>query len=122
MPGIASNYHEGGRSEYLAQYVFSAFGTSLPVLRQEDHGIDLYCTLTERKGPMAWPYAHYSVQVKSTADPWHFEGRDVVDWLLDYPAPLLFCIVSKRALSSASTRPLLVSLELWCQNGLPVWT
>src|SRR5215510_4078379 len=65
----APNAREGARSEYLAQYVFSRFGTSLPVLRQEDHGLDLHCTLSERKGRRAWPVAYYSVQVKSTNRP-----------------------------------------------------
>jgi hypothetical protein len=64
---IATGLHEGSRSEYLAQYVFSMFGTSVPVLHQEDHGIDLFCSLTERKGRRSWPVAYYSVQVKSTA-------------------------------------------------------
>jgi hypothetical protein len=75
---IAAGLHEGSRSEYLAQYVFSMFGTSVPVLHQEDHGIDLFCSLTERKGRRAWPVAYYSVQVKSIGDPWLFEGADSV--------------------------------------------
>jgi hypothetical protein len=92
---IAAGFHEGSRSEYLAQYVFSKFGTSVPVPHQEDHGIDLFCCLTERKGQRAWPVAYYSVQVKSTGEPWLFEGADSVQWLLRYPAPLLLCIVDK---------------------------
>ena len=94
---IAAGLHEGSRSEYLAQYVFSMFGTSVPVLHQEDHGIDLFCSLTERKGRRAWPVAYYSVQVKSTGEPWLFDGADSVQWLLRYPAPLLLCIVDKSA-------------------------
>jgi len=30
---IAANFHEAGRSEYLAQYIFTMFGTSVPVPR-----------------------------------------------------------------------------------------
>lgn len=93
---IAANYHEANRSEYLAQYVFSAFGTSLPVLRAEDHGLDLYCTLTERHGQRAWPIAYYSVQIKSTDEPLVFRGKNSIEWLLDYPAPLLLCVVDKK--------------------------
>jgi hypothetical protein len=37
--------HEGSRSEYLAQFVFSSFGTAIPVPHQEDSGLDIYCTL-----------------------------------------------------------------------------
>ena len=81
----------------MAQYVFSSFGTSLPVLRQEDHGIDLHCTLTQRKGRRAWPVAYYSVQVKSTRNPVMYSSSDSVEWLVRYPAPLLLCVVNKRA-------------------------
>ena len=47
---IASNFHEGSRSEILADYLFSGWGTITPVRRQDDHGIDLYGGLAERKG------------------------------------------------------------------------
>ncbi len=95
-PGsYAPNLHEGSRSEYLAQYVFSTFGTSLPVLHQEDYGLDLHCTLSERKGQRAIPIAYYSVQVKSTDEPWRFESADAVRWLVEYPAPMLLCVVDK---------------------------
>jgi hypothetical protein len=89
------NFHEGSRSEYLAQYVFSMFGSSAPVLHQEDYGIDLYCTLTERKGQRAWPVAYYSVQVKSNTDPWEFGQSESVQWVVEYPAALLLCVIDK---------------------------
>jgi len=92
----APNAREGARSEYLAQYVFSRFGTSLPVLRQEDHGLDLHCTLSERKGRRAWPVAYYSVQVKSTNRPVVFSSRESVEWLVGYPAAFLLCVVDKK--------------------------
>jgi hypothetical protein len=92
----APNAREGARSEYLAQYVFSRFGTSLPVLRQEDHGLDLHCSLSERKGRRAWPVAYYSVQVKSTNRPVVFSSRESVEWLVGYPSPLLICVVDKK--------------------------
>ena len=66
---IPANLHEGSRSEYLAQFVFSSFGTAIPVPHQEDSGLDIYCTLLERDGQRAWPRAYYSVQVKSTMEP-----------------------------------------------------
>jgi hypothetical protein len=91
----APNFHEGSRSEYLAQYVFSMFGSSAPVLHQEDYGIDLYCTLTERKGQRAWPVAYYSVQIKSNEDPWEFGQPESVQWVVEYPAALLLCVIDK---------------------------
>jgi hypothetical protein len=36
---IPANFHEAARSEYLAQYVFTMFGTSVLVPRQEDYGV-----------------------------------------------------------------------------------
>ena len=92
----APNAREGARSEYLAHYVFSRFGTSLPVLRQEDHGLDLHCTLSERKGRRAWPVAYYSVQVKSTNRPVVYSSRESVEWLVGYPSALLLCVVDKK--------------------------
>jgi hypothetical protein len=95
---IAANFHEGTRSEYLAQYIFSGFGTSVPVPHPEDHGFDLFATLTERKGRRSWPSYHYTVQVKSRRQSWVFASADSVRWLLDLPHPLFLCILNKRDL------------------------
>lgn len=97
MPGsIATNWHEGSRSEYLAQYVFSSLGTSTPVPHQEDNGLDLYCTLMEQVGKRSWPTAYFAVQVKSTEDPWVFESADSVRWLIEFPLPMFLCAVTKK--------------------------
>jgi hypothetical protein len=96
MPGaIAANAYQGARSEYLALYVFSQFGTAVQLARESDFGLDLTCTLTERDGQRARPYAYYSVQVKSDDAPWEFDSPSAVKWLLTYPAPILFCVVDK---------------------------
>ena len=92
---IAPNLHEGSRSEYLAQYIFSAFGTAVPVPHQKDSGLDIYCTLMETVGRRAWPHAYYSVQVKSTMDPWVFSSTASVRWLVEHPLPIFLCIVNK---------------------------
>jgi hypothetical protein len=92
---IAANLHEGSRSEYLAQFVFSSFGTAIPVPHQEDSGLDIYCTLLERSGQRAWPRAYYSVQVKSTMAPWVFGGSESVRWIIEHPLPIFLCIVQK---------------------------
>jgi hypothetical protein len=81
---LATNPHEGSQSEYLAQYVFSSFGTAIPVPHQEDTGLDMYCTLLERIGRRSWPFAYYSVQVKSTTAPWIFWQSGISS--LDYRA------------------------------------
>jgi hypothetical protein len=92
---IAPNLHEGSRSEYLAQYVFSSFGTAVPVPHQEDTGLDIYCTLLEREGRRAWPRAYYAVQVKSNMEPWIFDSEESVRWIIEHPLPIFLCVVRK---------------------------
>ena len=95
---LAANIHEGGRSEYLAHYAFSSFGSAHLVPRQEDHGLDLFCTLTEKDGHRLWPIANYCVQIKSTADAWEFPSENSVNWFVHYPLPIFFCVVDKKEL------------------------
>src|SRR5437016_6085742 len=85
---LATNLHEGSRSEYLAQYIFASFGTSVPVPHQEDTGVDLYCTLTEVRGSRSWPRAYFAVQVKSSMDPWRLDGGESVRWVVEHPLAL----------------------------------
>ena len=94
---IATNLHEGSRSEYLAQFIFASFGTAVPVPHQEDTGVDLYCTFTERIGSRSWPRAYFAVQVKSTMDSWVFDGAESVRWLVEHPLPL--CPIELLSLS-----------------------
>ncbi len=53
---VARNPHTGSRSEILADYLFSGWGTVTPVRRQDDYGVDLQCTLTEAIGQRACSY------------------------------------------------------------------
>jgi hypothetical protein len=92
---IAYGFHEGGRSEYLAQYAFSAFGTSILVPRQEDSGVDLQCGLGERIGHRVLIRASYLVQVKSNRKDIEFEDADAVRWLLSQVVPLFVALVDK---------------------------
>lgn len=97
MPGaIAKNAQEGTRSEYLAQYALSSFGTAIPVPHPEDSGIDLYCTLGRRIGRRFLVENPYLVQVKSNDNPISYFGVDEVNWLLSHNYPFLICIVNKK--------------------------
>jgi Domain of unknown function (DUF4365) len=96
---IPGNLHEGGRSEILADYLFSRWGAVTPVRRQDDYGIDLYCTLTDRVGQLERVCEYFTVQVKSTEEAWKFDDREAVQWLIEYPTPLFLCIVSKRSMT-----------------------
>lgn len=93
---IAPNPHEGSRSEIIADYLLSSWGTVTPVRRQDDHGLDLHCTLTERAGQRAFVTDYYSVQVKSDLDPYVFETPDSVRWLVQNPNPVFLACVDKR--------------------------
>lgn len=93
----AHGFHEGGRSEILADYLFSGWGTVTPVRRQDDHGADLYCTLSERQGRRSVVRDYFVVQVKSDLKPWCFGNREAVRWLIEYPVPLFLATVDKKA-------------------------
>jgi hypothetical protein len=93
----AANPHEGSRSEILADYLFSSWGTVTPVRRQDDYGIDLYCTLSDRIGQRAVVSAYFVVQVKSGMEPWVFEHEESVKWLVEYPTPLFLACVDKKS-------------------------
>lgn len=92
---VARNPHTGSRSEILADYLFSGWGTVTPVRRQDDYGVDLQCTLTEEIGQRAVVTDYYSVQVKSGDAPWVFESPDDIRWLFEYPTPLFLACVDK---------------------------
>jgi hypothetical protein len=94
---VAAGFHEGSRSEVLADYLFSAWGTVTPARRQSDYGLDLYCTLTERVGQLARVREYFSVQVKSEGSAtWKFNDPDSVKWLIEHPVPLFLCAVDKK--------------------------
>ena len=100
MPAsIAKNAQEGTRSEYLAQFLLSHFGTAIPVPHPEDSGIDLYCTLGRRVGRRFLVENQYLVQVKSNSEPISYIGSEEVQWLLSHKYPLFICIVSKQSAS-----------------------
>ena len=93
---VAANPHEGSRSEVLADYLFSGWGTVTPVRRQDDYGVDLYCTLTERARKRAIVTDYFVVQVKSTMGRWLFRSRQAVKWLVEYPTPLFLACIEKK--------------------------
>jgi hypothetical protein len=99
---VAANFHEGSRSEIIADYLFAAWGTVTPVRRQDDHGLDLYCTLTDRIGQRAIVTDYYAVQIKSTLDPLKFETPESVKWFVENPNPLFLACIDKKAGCSVS--------------------
>ena len=119
MTGASSTIsHAGFRSELLAQYAFTTWGTAVAVPNPQDHGIDLHCTLTEQVGKRLWARAPYTVQVKSNMEPWQFDSEEAVRWVVEHPLPLFLCVVDK---SSAHLRVYQTSprFHVWACGSLP---
>lgn len=108
MPGaLARNFRSANRSEVLAHFLLSTWGTVTSVAPVDDYGIDLYCTLTENAGLRSIVTDYYSVQVKSSDAPWVFDSPDAIKWLFDYSTPLFLACVdhTKTVLSIYQTMP-----------------
>jgi hypothetical protein len=120
MTGATSfGFHEGSRSEILADYLFSAWGTVTPVRRQDDYGLDLYCTLTDRVGQRARVREYFSVQVKSTSNAfWEFNNTDSVKWLVEQPLPLFLSTVNKKE-GVVRVYNTFVRFQIWTLPPLP---
>ncbi len=65
MPAARPTHMLGGdRAEFLSQYLLSFIGLPLPVLRQLDIGIDMYCNISENQGRIT-TYSHpFAIQIK----------------------------------------------------------
>jgi hypothetical protein len=100
------NFREGDRSEYLANYLLSGIGLVTPFPRQEDIGIDFYCSLADQeRGRLTFGFP-YLVQVKSISETelsfgsvkdgkWQHE--DIL-WLFRQELPLFIGFVDKSAI------------------------
>lgn len=106
MPNsLGASWHKSNLNEYLAQCFLSALGVSVPVLRQEDIGIDFYCALSEEtKGRLTF-HSPFTVQCGSEgAKDFVYGGftdkgrwrREARDWLFDQQVPLFACTVNAK--------------------------
>jgi hypothetical protein len=104
---LPRNFRLANRSEVLAHFLLSAWGTVTSVTPIDDYGIDFYCTLTENVGLRSIVTDYYSVQVKSTDDPWEFDTPSEIRWLFEYSTPLFLGCVdrTKTVLSIYQTMP-----------------
>jgi hypothetical protein len=114
----AFNWHEGSRSEILADYLFTAWGTVTPVRRQDDHGLDLYCTLADRIDQRAVVREYFVVQVKSNTESWLFDHPESVRWLVEYPSPLFLAVVDKKQIT-VSVYHVMPRFLVWAYGPLP---
>jgi hypothetical protein len=101
LGSLARNPHQGSRTEYLAQYVFSGLGSASAIPHHEDTGIDLYCTLgtPDPNEPKRLLCSHpFYVQVKSNADSIEYVNEQAIGWLTSLPQPYFICIVTQKDL------------------------
>jgi len=92
----ARNTRQGFRSEYIARYFFSAFGTAVEVSQGNDIGIDILCNLTKFNGLLITVKSSYGVQVKSSDDAFTYAGKQATTWLSNLEYPLLLTSVDKK--------------------------
>lgn len=100
------NFREGDRSEYLANYLLSGLGLVTPVPRQEDIGIDFYCSIADQeKNRLTFGFP-YIIQVKSSSiseitygsikkERWQ---REDIQWLFRQELPFFIGFVDKSLL------------------------
>lgn len=96
---IANNFRQGSRAEVIAQYFFSEFCIAERALKENDFGIDLYCSLMNVLGSMGFTSTLFGVQIKSGDAPFKYNGELVSQWLKMINIPLLMCRVNRSKLS-----------------------
>lgn len=121
---LAYNLREGFRSEYLAEYVFSAFGPTLSVAREDDYGLDLICNLAFQEKQYMKIEMTYGVQIKSEGTDFKFKGKQAVEWLFALEFPFLLAEISKseskiKIYSTWNINLLLLSIEKDNQETYP---
>ena len=110
MPAtLAYGFHESNRGEYLAQFFLCALGVSAPVIRQEDIGVDFFCSIAKEEnkkltfhspfmvqqgaeGSKEFIYGGYSKQ-DTNKEKWRKEG---IEWLFSQELPLFVCVTNRK--------------------------
>lgn len=99
-------FRKGDRAEYLANYFLSHIGFISSFDRQEDFGIDFYCTVTDIIDNDLIPSSPFLIQVKSSKEPFIY-GRiknnkwykEDIDWLFKLELPLFIGLISVKELT-----------------------
>lgn len=91
----ARNTRQGFRSEYIAKYIFSAFGTAVDISSENDIGLDLLCNLTYDQNKLIVYKSSYGIQVKSEGTPFRYSGKQATTWLSKLEFPLVLVTVDK---------------------------
>ena len=101
-----TSYRQGDRSEHYARTILSALGLAVPVPREEDVGIDFYCTLGHEDGNVTRFFDPYNMQVKSSSEhSFVYGGTSAsgdwkiheIAWILSQRTPFFFGLVDRSA-------------------------
>lgn len=100
MPGgRLRTFRLGDRSELLVEQLLSAFAFTTRVPRQEDIGVDFFCSLISRQEQPLKAGPFFAVQAKSSSDPVVYEKDHEIAWITSQENPLLLCVADRAALA-----------------------
>lgn len=94
-----NSVRKGDRAEYISQGIFSALGYSVPILRQEDFGLDFLCTTVINKGTVSYPSKSFTVQLKTSHDSivYDLTDEEKYKWLLKNNLPFFICYFDTKS-------------------------
>jgi hypothetical protein len=69
------------------------------VPRQEDFGVDFFCSLTRQEGQFLKAGPFFAVQAKSAGDDIVYEKSHELEWIKNQENPLLICVADRNSLA-----------------------
>lgn len=100
MPGARlRTFRLGDRSELLVEQLLTAFAFTTRVPRQEDFGIDFFCSLIHQEEQLLKAGPFFAVQAKSSTDAIVYEKPHELEWIRNQENPLLICVADRNALA-----------------------
>lgn len=100
MPGARlQTFRLGDRSELLVEQLLAGFAFTTRVPRQEDVGVDFFCSLIHQERQLLKAGPFFAVQAKSSTKPVVYSKRYQREWITNQENPLLICVANREALS-----------------------
>ncbi len=100
MPGGRLRpFRLGDRAELLVEQLLAAFAFTTAVPRQEDFGIDFFCSFTHQEGQFLKAGPFFAVQAKSSTAPIEYNETHELEWIKNQENPLLICVADRQSLS-----------------------